>query len=434
VLYLPWLSTALNAAGWSSAARRYHLGAALLDVLRVLAVGVTQSLGEAVPAMVASVAMLIAGLWASARRQGREERVPSRRRATVGLTAYLVIPLGLFFAFDLYKPAWLKFLIVLLPPWHVLVAHGMANLSALASRAPGLPQSQQRIAYRILCGVLVAALAVLVYPSLRNLYLDPAYARDDYRQLAADVREMWRPGDAIVLNAPNQWEVFTYYYPDREVYPAPYRPGPGKASAFVDPLLDQHGRLFVLYWGDAESDPGKRIESWLAAHAYKAGDQWYGDVRLATYRAASLPQEPEVPVEALFGERIRLQGYALGDGAFAPGEIVPVTLFWEALEAVAEPYKVSVQLLDRGDAGRLVSQNDSVPGDGLAPTTSWEAGVALVDRYGVRVPQGTSSGRYALIVVVYHAVSGERVPMVVGGERIGDHLRLGDVGVGSDGR
>jgi len=425
LLYLPWLPPALNAAGWSSAGGGYDLGFALLDAGRVLAVGVTQSFGEARLAVVASVGLLMAGPWLRGRRQGGGGWRRSGWWPIASLVAYLVVPLGLFFGFDLYKPAWLKFLVVLLPSYHVLVARGISHIAALPSRVGGLLQRQQRIVHPAVCGLIIMTLAVLVYPSLRNLYVDPAYARDDYRQLAADIREVRRAGDAIVLNAPNQWEVFTYYYPDRNVYPAPYRPAPGKASSFLDPLLDKYQRIFVVYWGDAESDPRKRVESWLAEHAYKAGDRWYGDVRLATYGVAPLPREPDAALRALFGDRMFLRGYALVGDAFAPGEIVPLTLFWEALGAIDEPYKVSVQMLD--DQGQLAAQIDSVPGDGLAPTTSWQTSEGLVDRCGVRVPGDAPPGRYSLIAVVYHAASGTRAPVTVDGEGHNDHLVLQDV-------
>jgi len=428
LLYLPWVPIALNAAGWSSAGGEYAVGSALLDVARVLVVGVTQSLSDAKVVIAGALALFVLGLWPRVGQPSRDDGSDSGRSETVALALYLVVPLALFFGFDLYKPAWLKFLVVLLPPFHIFVARGMANIAALVSQAWSRSRSQRRTLFSVVSAGLLVALAALLVPSLQNLYFDPAYARDDYRQLAADIRAMWRPGDAIVLNAPNQWEVFTYYHPDQDVYPAPYRPGPGRASAFLDPLLEAYERLFVLYWGDAESDPEKRFESWLADHAYKAGDRWYGDVRLAIYGLAPSPERPDVTLDALFGERIFLRGYALIDGDVAPGDIIPVTLFWEAARDIEDPYKVSVQLLD-AEKGQLVSQMDTVPRDGLAPTTSWQRGETLVDRYGISVPTNISSGQYSLIVAVYHATTAERLPVVVQGDSAGDHLVLTTVAV-----
>ena len=449
-LYLPWLPIALGSiTGWSPAGRAYELGPALLDVLRVLSVGITLPVGEATAALVGAGLLLLAGLWPAVSRSSdlaginpRAKRAkPLRgwilaRRALLpqpggsppgdvgyyatwfgvpSVALYLLLPITLIFAFDLYKPAWLKFLVVVLPPFHILLAHGIENLAPFSIlRSP--------FSIRLLA---LAFFAITTFPSLQNLYFNPAYARDDYRQIAADIAAALRPGDGIILNAPNQWEVFTYYYPDRDVYPAPYRPDPAEVEAFLAPLIERYRRLFVLYWGDAESDPRGLIETWLAAHAYKAGDAWYGRVRLATYGVASLPEEPAVALDACFGADLRLRGYTLGDATRGPGDILPVTLFWEAQAPIAERYKVTVQLLD--GAGQLVAQVDTEPGDGLMPTTTWQVGQVVTDRYGVPLPADLPPGCYTLIVALYHATSGERLPVVLNGASLGDHLRLSDI-------
>jgi 4-amino-4-deoxy-L-arabinose transferase-like glycosyltransferase len=425
LLYLPWLPTALNAAGWSSAPGDYRLGPAMLDVARILVVGRTQPLAEAGIAVAVGVGLLVAGLGPRSRGAVGKGAARSPGLDVASMVIYLAVPLALFFLLDLYKPAWLKFLIVLQPAFHVLVARGVDTVGELVVRASERLLDRRRVVRSLVSAVFVIALLAMVYSSLRNLYFDPAYARDDYRQLAADLRERRRPGDAIVLNAPNQWEVLTYYYPDRDVFPAPYRPRPGKVPSFLGALLDDYERLFVVYWGDAESDPRRRIESWLAEHAYKAGDRWYGDVRLATYGAAALPETPDVDPEIVVGDRIVLRGYAVVGGAFAPGEIVPVTLFWEALRSLESPYKVTVQMLD--GQGRLVSQVDTIPGDGLAPTTAWQPGDRLADRYGVLVPDDAASGTYTLIAAVYHAATGQRLAVEGAAARADDVVRLGEI-------
>jgi hypothetical protein len=183
--------------------------------------------------------------------------------------------------------------------------------------------------------------------------------------------------------------------------------------------------LFVLYWGDAESDPQRLIEARLATQTYKASDRWYGRVRLAIYGVAPLPEGPTVKLDAHFGESIRLRGYALAGVWFAPGDVLPVTLFWEAEAPIAERYKVTVQLID--GAGQLITQHDGEPGDNLIPTTIWEPGRSLADRHGIPLPYSLPAGRYRLIVGLYHITSGERLPVAAGG----GHVVLCDVEVRS---
>ena len=421
-LYLPWLPIALRSAmGWPSAEQGYRLFPALLNVMRWLTVGNTLELEQAGAALVGAGALLLAGLWP---RKGHWFGV-------AGLALYLLLPIALVFALDLYKEAWLKFLIVVLPPFHLLIARGVVNLAWLADRDWRLEIGRFRTPnlQSLVSPVILILASIAVFPSLHNLYFDSTYFRDDYRQIAADIAASARADTAVILNAPNQWEVFTYYYPDRDVYPAPYRPSQDRVEEFLSPLIKEYDRLFVVTWGDAESDPQRLIESWLAANAYKTDDRWYGRVRLATYGVALLPGEPSVALDADFGEGIRLRGYTLVGDSFAPGDILPVTLFWEARAPISEPYKVTVQLL--GDAGAPVAQHDGEPVGGFAPTTIWQSGQVVIDRHGILLPADLHSGDYTLVVAVYHAATGERLPVTIGGESAGDSLPLSEIAISS---
>jgi 4-amino-4-deoxy-L-arabinose transferase-like glycosyltransferase len=424
--YLPWLRTALaSVRGWASAGSALELGPALLDTLRVLTVGLTLPAEEAGVVLVGAGLLLPLGLWparSSRNRLSNVKRVHWLGVASLGI--YLLLPIALIFALDLFKPAWLKFMLVVAPSFHVILARGICRVQIPGFRRGGTG-GRLAAAIRSLHPasiVLLVAYLVATFPSLHNLYFNPAYARDDYRRVAADIAADARSGDGIVLNAPNQWEVFTYYYPDRDVYPTPYRPGPDEAEAFVASLIERYRRLFVLYWGDAESDPQRLIESGLSSHAYKASDEWYGNVRLATYGVAALPEEPVVTVDAGFGESIRLRGYAVEEDAFEPGGILPVTLFWQSLASVPERYKITLQVLD--GEGQLVAQHDSEPGDGLMSTIGWEAGQVVVDRCGIPLPSGLAHGRYTLVVGLYHIATGERLSIDLGGEPAGDQFPL----------
>ncbi len=407
LLYLPWLPTALRATGWPSAGRGYTLGAALLDVFRALTVGLTLEAAQARPVLIGAGVLLALGLWS--RRKGA--------LAVATLALWLLVPLVLIFAFDLYKPAYLKFLLAVLPSFHILLAAGIHNLV----RPFRLPRPF--LSYILLTFYAFTFSALL--PSLCNLYFNPTYARDNYRQIAADVESLGRPGDGIILNAPNQWEVFTYYYRgDLPLYPAPYHPTPEQVSEWLTPILSSHRRLFVLYWGDQEADPERRIENLLADGAYLAWGRWYGRVRVVLYGLGPLPEEPRVTVRARFGQEILLHGYAVGEGPFAPGDVVPVTLFWEA-DAPPGRYKVFLHLMD--DGGNLVAQNDAEPRGDLSPTFIWSVGEVVTDRHGVYLPPNLPPGTYQLRVGMYRVDTGERLPLLLDGMEAGDSLELGKV-------
>jgi hypothetical protein len=48
-----------------------------------------------------------------------------------------------------------------------------------------------------------------------------------------------------------------------------------------------------------------------------------------------------------------------------------------------------------------VAQVDREPGGGLVPTTIWQPGQTIVDRYGVAIPLDTTPGRYRIAMGLY---------------------------------
>jgi mannosyltransferase len=264
----------------------------------------------------------------------------------------------------------------------------------------------------VAAAILLAGMAL----SLRNYYADPAYARDDYRGIAAYLEAVGRPGDAVVLNAPGQQEVFRYYYDgDLPVYPLPEeRPlDPAATQAALEQLARPGGRVFAVLWATGESDPERLVEGWLDGHAYKALDSWYGNVRLAEY---SVPEEaPSAPDRALdvhladaaAGDELVLVGYSPPDDQVAAGDIAQVSLFWQAEQALNRRYKTFVHVLD--GANHIVGQRDAEPGGGARPTTQWAPGELVADHLGVPIHPATPPGSYRIEAGMYDAETGRRL-------------------------
>ncbi len=393
--FLPWLPNALRVTGW--APPDLNRGGALIEMSRALLVGLTLPEGTTTYGLAAAGLLLLLALLT-------RSRAPVAKWAAFAVVA---LPVALIAAFGVYRAAYLKFLMVAVAPLAVLLALPLAP--------PRQGGGHRRVLAMFAGGVLLLALLPAQFASLRHLYFDPTYARDDYRRLATLITMEAQPGDAVILSAPNQWEVFTYYYDGpATVYPAPYHPEVEKAQMWVEQVRTAgHRQLFVLYWGERESDPHGRLERRLAQQAYKATERWVTDVRLARYGVAPLPETPQVRLNTQLGDNIALEGYSLVEASFARGEIVPVTLFWRAEQALAQRYKVFVHLLDA--QGVLVTQTDAEPIGGLHPTSNWEAGEAVVDRYGVLLPTNLPTGTYTLTTGMYRPGDGTRL-MVTGAD------------------
>jgi mannosyltransferase len=423
VLYLPWAPTALHQlSGWPSSAGGASLESAWPGLLRLFSLGVTVETAGSAIALLGFGFLLLLGLI---------PRAGGRPAENVGLALavlWLVIPVVAVLVLGLYKEALLKFLLVASPPYCLLLGRGLHQ--ALAPRSAGGVRARSVI---LLPSALSLGLILsFSYESLDNLYFDPAYARADYREMARTIQAASRPGDGIILNAANQWEVFTYYYPQVErVYPLP-RSRPVREAEVVaelESITASHDRLFAIFWAEAESDPERLVERWLDAHAYKAADEWWGDVRLATYAVpAAPPTEMRTRLDVRLGDAILLHGYTLLADRLAPGDILQLTLFWEAKAPIDQRYKVFLHLLDA--EGELVAQRDSEPGGGLALTTTWEPGVIQMDNHGILIPPDTPPGTCQLVVGLYLLTDPEaRLPVTLDGEPAGEALPLAPITV-----
>jgi mannosyltransferase len=351
-----------------------------------------------------------------------EGRLPE----TTLLLLYLGLPVGL--TLTLFRPAYLKFLLIASPALCLLLAVGLAGGRAWRGLSWG---------GWLGAGLLVAA----AWAPLKAYYTDPAVARDDYRGVARYLEAAAGPEDAIILNAAGQQEVFGYYYRGASpVYPLPRRRplDPVATVTELESILGRSRRIFALYWATAESDPEGVIEGWLDGHAFKATDAWVGNVRLVSY-AAPLPAGDLLPTNVRLGDHVTLTGYQLlapspsGDFAgtsrssstthssgtlppqTAPGEIVQVQLRWTTDVPLDARYVVFLQVLD--EVNHLAGQRDAEP---VTPTLDWRPNQPVLDRHGLLIEPGTPPGKYRVIVGMYDALTSQRLPTASG-----DFVELG---------
>jgi hypothetical protein len=137
----------------------------------------------------------------------------------------------------------------------------------------------------------------------------------------------------------------------------------------------------------------------------------------------ALPEEA-IRLDAEFGSQIRLLGAVTGKDSVQPGDVLALTLYWEAGSPVERDYTVFVHLL--GEHERVIAQRDTAPGLGARPTSQWTPGQVVVDPYLLALPEAAYAPDEAVWEVgLYDAATGQRLQLAGGG----DNVRFGVVSV-----
>jgi 4-amino-4-deoxy-L-arabinose transferase-like glycosyltransferase len=395
LLYLPWLPTAWRQLTvWPGT----NFPPSLPEILQIIAdsllLGLSWPYEQTGPVLIILLVILV--VPALYYLSGISETV--RLRAWI-LLLYLWFLLPVVFTIYVFSPAFLKFLVVAIPALALLLAITGVELVTV---------SHQRWLGYILVGLLLLEVSVTSLLSLYNYYTNSAFARDNYRDIAQFLEAVGSAGDAIILNAEGQQDVFGYYYhATTPVYPLPRQRPLDKVEteAELEQIANQAENVYAVYWAEQQADPAGLIEGWLNTHLYKATDHWYGNVRLVGY-ASQQTNSPVEDVEVLFGPDIQLTGVGISPERLAPGDILRVTLIWKTAQPLAEDYTVFLQLLDASN--HLVGQRDAAP---QTRSKGWVPNTVITDTHGIFVEPGTPPGQYRLIVGLYHSQTGKRLPV-----------------------
>jgi hypothetical protein len=120
--------------------------------------------------------------------------------------------------------------------------------------------------------------------------------------------------------------------------------------------------------------------------------------------------QPELLTDTLFGQEIRLVGADLSQDTVRPGDVVTVTLHWQALANIRDDYIGFVHLI--APDGESAAQDDHSPLNGRYPTRIWSRGTVLADPYRLELPADLAPGAYLLWGGLYHPESGARLQAI----------------------
>lgn len=138
--------------------------------------------------------------------------------------------------------------------------------------------------------------------------------------------------------------------------------------------------------------------------------QGLDNVRFGQIEIEPQPGALPNPQQLVFEDNIILAGYDLDVQQAKPGDMLTLTLYWQADTIPTENYKVFVHLTS--DSDHRVAQHDSEPQNGVAPTSTWQPGQIVIDTYTLTIFPDAPPNVYRLLVGLYHSDTGQRLQLL----------------------
>lgn len=127
------------------------------------------------------------------------------------------------------------------------------------------------------------------------------------------------------------------------------------------------------------------------------------------------PADASLPLQ--FGEAVEFLGFDLQTKEVAPGGSVRIATLWRAKSPI-DGAVLFTHLI--GTDGKPIAQDDRLD----APSFAWQNGDVFIQLHQFTLPNSITSGEYPLQVGVYTRDGLHRLPVLLDGETIADHLTL----------
>lgn len=452
-LYAPWLPIAWRQATdppvppWRTAPNVWQ---ALVESWTALSLGQSAP-GWLWPVLVVAAALALLGLVTLARRSPSPGDRVAGPWLAAGLAAGTFGPLVLILVLSLVTPLYhVRYLFTYSPALYVLLA---AGLVAVGRR------------WRPLAIVIALVWVLAAGVTLRAFWGNAIYRADDHRAAVADLREAWRPGDVVLVNAGWAYTALATYW-DGDIagryritgaLPEPRLddglvmvttghvdgdPGLGwgdlRSDFFATPstlarqqvadLFGRFGRVWHYRIYDTVNDPGGLFRDLLSQGGRLVEDQVYGGeafLRLEAYASPHVAWPQDGPAAASRDLQVAWRPVAAGVEA---GDTVYAEVWWRADAPLTTLLATSLRLVD--SEGRTWAQPpDANPFQPMHTSVEWQAGSIQRQAVALRIPLGVVPGQYELVLLPYESGSGQ--PLEITGSANGAALaRSGGLSLG----
>jgi 4-amino-4-deoxy-L-arabinose transferase-like glycosyltransferase len=170
---------------------------------------------------------------------------------------------------------------------------------------------------------------------------------------------------------------------------------------------------------DIPTDADPELRLWLLIPAgervaISQGDNKLADMTLSLRDHLFDPPLISQPLTAQFGQAIRLLGYDIDTSQAQGGGEIQLTLYWQAITTPPAHYTVFTHIV--GADGQIYGQFDSPPSGDAWLTGTWLPGEVIIDQRTIPLRAELAAGAYELLVGLYTAADGQRLPVTVEGQ------------------
>ena len=302
------------------------------------------------------------------------------------------------------------------------------------------PSRLMHYAARLIAILLLDTLLFFNISTLGNYFSNPAYAKAPPWHLYRDyVSSEARPGDVMLTNFP---EAAVSYYSPNEL---PFYVVPVERDRSTDFRLEQteqiagaYARIWFLPLLRQGFDEQGDVLNWLDRHADRVNQTFFPVYHVNLYLSPSTIDTVLISQPVTFAHGLNLRGYQIfdkdGDTRLStngetpilllePGDEFTLSLYWFAAGPTSVPYTAFTHLIAAD--GFNQTSRDNQPVWGAYPTTHWQPGERITDKYTLTLPEGIPPGDYRLRIGWYQSDTLERVPVIdEAGQPINDHALL----------
>jgi hypothetical protein len=347
---------------------------------------------------------------------------------------YLIVPVAGVIFLALGRPLFKeRFLVQAHPAFLVMVSAGLLWLLN-RRRLSGFMRYAGPVAAALLLALLVFSNLV----AITNYHSDPVYAKAPPWHLYQNhVAKYYLPGDVMLTNFPEA--AVSYYNPAGVpfyVVPAERGLTTTEREEMTEQIATAYDRVWFLPLLREGFDEKGEVLLWLDRHADRIDQVFFPVFNLNLYLSPTQVAEQLIAQPETFANGIKLRGFQVWDEQgqsrlqtenntpvlhLSSEDDFTVSLYWEADTAVKESYTVFVHLIAADGFNR--TSRDNIPVWGTYPTSSWQPGEQITDKYTLTLPPGTPAGTHRVRVGWYNSVTGERV-QTLSPENQADHILL----------